>query len=123
MLIKLKFDKISGIGKNNFGVSRNGIHYPKKQFIKFRNACIAQILTQRPLKSFISPVCMKVVYNPPDNRKRDATAILDALFHILEYSGILKDDSLVVRVEYTKINDKNSDYTFLLQLTEISEKQ
>lgn len=119
MTIKLKLNKLSGVGKNNFGVTRKGIHYPKSGFVKFRNECLSQIYSQKPLKSFLSPVCMRIWYNPPDKRKRDSTAILDALFHILEKAGILKDDSLVEKIDYQKLNG-NYNFTFFIEINEIS---
>jgi Holliday junction resolvase RusA-like endonuclease len=41
------------------------------------------------------PVKLKVDYWPGDKRTRDVSGMLDALFHLLVYTKVLKDDGLV----------------------------
>ncbi len=103
---KIKLDKLSGIGKNNYGVSRNGIHYPKKSFVEFRNNVLRQILQQKKtdFTTINYPVKIILWFNPPDKRKRDATAILDAIFHCLEKARIIEDDNYIKRIDYQEVH-------------------
>lgn len=98
----ISLDKIKGIGKNNIGITRNGIRYPKKSFKEFRNYLISEILNilmhkYRNFTTFETPVALTVYLFQNDRRNRDIPAILDAVCHILEKSGIIKDDGLVFK--------------------------
>jgi len=90
--------QISG-GKNQMGVTRNGIHYPKKNFSEWRlntEYQLKQQMKKMPEFSTINqPVNAIFNYIAGDNRRRDATAILDAVFHVLERMGIVEDDRLI----------------------------
>jgi len=102
----IKVDKVSGVGKNNYGVTRTGIHYPKKNFVEFRQKFISQIqsnLLGKPIRTICEPCFLEVRYSPNDKRKRDATAILDALFNILETIKIVSDDSLIKKIIYEEL--------------------
>jgi len=116
----MKFEikgQISG-GKNNMGVTASGRHYPKKGFSKWRLEAEWQLKAQlKKMKDFEmidQPVNMTLNYTAGDLRRRDATAVLDAVFHVLERMGIVKDDSLiggagryiVFNHEYDKKNPK-----------------
>lgn len=113
---ELKFKKISGIGKNNFGVTRNGIHYPKKNFINFRGEAIRQIIKQLPsnFRTIKNECKLNIIYCPADKRTRDATAIIDAIFHIFEKAGIIENDNQIKQIEYSE--KTNQDFTFLITL-------
>ena len=87
-------------GKNNMGVTKSGRHYPGKLFAKWSKDAIEQIDRQvfkkliiRPL--FTDQVSMTLDYVAGDRRRRDFPAICDALFHCLERSGVVADDSLI----------------------------
>lgn len=82
-------------GKNNMGVTRSGIHYPKPSFVLWRNQTVAQILVQKP--PGFKPIdnadwVWTFSYTPEDNRRRDMPATLDAVFHCLEKTNIVTDD-------------------------------
>ncbi len=97
--------KVSGVGKNNYGITKTGIHYPKKNFVLFRNDFITQLKKEIDRKNYeittiTEPVKLTLWYKPLDKRKRDATAILDAIFNILETCRIISDDSLIKKIDY-----------------------
>ena len=103
-------------GKNNMGVSRSGFHYPKKNFKNWRDSAVAQTVSQRAphFTMFIEPLRLRVLYTPSDNRRRDVSAILDGLFHVLERSGIVRDDALIKDVEFhTNTVDKENPCVFM----------
>lgn len=111
MIFHIKTDMI-GVGKNNYLVLRNGMHIPKKGFVKFRKEVTEQLDKQKP-KDW-NPINKHghkwdMVYVPGDNRRRDLPAILDALGHCMEKSGIVVDDQyiyniLFIRKEMSKEN-------------------
>lgn len=119
---RISIDKISGIGKNNFGITRNGIHYPKKNFVIFRNKFITEIKKQLSnklnFKTITIPVKLTLWYKPNDKIKRDATAVLDAVFHILEHCNILENDNLIKRIDYQELN-MDCDFNFYIRLEAI----
>ena len=89
--------KVRG-GKNHMQITRTGRHYPTPLFVAWRKEMALQIHTQlvhKPRTPLDLPVKMKIDYWPGDRKTRDVPAILDALFHLLVYGGVLKDDGLV----------------------------
>ncbi len=86
-------------GKNQVQLLwRNGkVHkYPNKTFTKWRDASMAQITPeffQAP--NITIPVSLTCHYWPGDLRTRDVSGQLDALFHLLVYAKVLKDDGLI----------------------------
>ena len=86
---------------------KNGkVHkYPNKTFANWRASAYTQILEQswgsgaheavHRSTIFIVPVRLTVEYWPGDERTRDVSGQLDALFHLLVYAKVLKDDGLV----------------------------
>lgn len=90
-------------GKNNMGITRTGRHYPKKLFVEWRADMEAQVRAQvgypgpytKPLKAVFN-------YFPGDLRRRDVPAMLDAVFHVLERTGIVEDDSLIEDTTWMK---------------------
>ncbi len=83
-------------GKNRVGIRRDGHHYPRKQFINWRAQAYLQVLEQIDKPPRIEqPVVLKCWYWPGDQRTRDVTGMLDALFYLLVYAGILKNDGLI----------------------------
>jgi len=88
-------------GKNNMKVSKFGHHYPDKKFIEWKNMVMPQIKKQyqeKPIDS--SDYEWRFIYTPQDKRRRDMTAILDAIFHVLEKCNVIKDDCLIKYVSY-----------------------
>lgn len=83
-------------GKNRVGIRRDGHHYPQKQFINWRAQAHIQLLEQaRPLETITVPVKLSCWYWPSDERTRDVTGMQDALFYLLVYANILKNDGLI----------------------------
>ena len=84
-------------GKNNMGVSRDGHHYPNKKWAAWRNEAVAQVRRQMSprFKTITTPVDMRLDYVASDRRRRDMPAIIDSIFHVLEKSGVVSDDTLI----------------------------
>jgi hypothetical protein len=61
-----------------------------------------------PLKPIAEPVRLTCHYWPGDLRTRDVSGQLDALFHLLVYTKVLKDDGLIYDVVWRRheINKK-----------------
>ena len=89
-------------GKNQVQLLfRNGkVHkYPNKTFTHWREASMAQITSEFfRAPNIAQPICLTVNYWPGDARTRDVSGQLDALFHLLVYAKILKDDGLIYSV-------------------------
>ncbi len=84
-------------GKNRVMVRRDGKHIPRKQFINWRTDMHFQILEQRPAlpPAITIPVRLVCQYWPGDRKTRDVDGQLSALFHLLVYAKVLKDDGLI----------------------------
>lgn len=123
---KISIDKVSGIGKNNYGITKSGIHYPKRNFIVFRNKFVTEIKKQLSnridFKTITIPVKLVLYYKARDRIKRDATAILDAIFHILEYCRVIEDDNLIKRIDYQELN-YDCDFNFYIRLESIENEK
>lgn len=92
-------------GKNHIGITRTGRRYPRKPFAAWRDEAERQLRNQLkgcPLPAFPRDmrVALAVRYWPGDRRRRDATALLDALFHLLERCRVVEDDAQVKRVDW-----------------------
>lgn len=83
-------------GKNNYIVLRNGMHVPRKEWAKWRDLTVAQLLSQRLGVIFDKPCSIEVRYFKGDLRRRDVPGMADALCHCLERSGIVSDDALLI---------------------------
>lgn len=117
MIELVLYGKVSA-GKNNMGVTRTGVHFPRPAFRKWRDAAVVQVLAQvakRPLLSV--PLRATVCYYPGDLRRRDMPAIIDGVWHVLERSGVVKDDALIHEVDYTQmpLDRKNPRLRICLQ--------
>lgn len=92
-------------GKNNMGVTRTGIHFPRKSFSQWRDQVVRD-LKQTMLESknscvyFDVPCLLRVYYWAGDKRRRDVPAMLDGLFHCFERAGLIKDDCLFKQIEW-----------------------
>lgn len=88
-------------GKNQVQMLwRNGkVHrYPNKTFTNWRAQAYIQILEQRPPGPHlvqVKPVRLTCLYTPSDRITRDVSGQLDAVFSLLVYAKVLKDDGLV----------------------------
>ena len=97
-------------GKNQVQLSfRNGtVHkYPNKTFTNWRATAHVQLLEQVSqyglrIPTITTPVRLTVEYWPGDARTRDISGQLDALFHLLVYAKVLKDDGLVHDVTWKR---------------------
>ena len=89
-------------GKNQVQLSwRNGkVHrYPNKTFVNWRANASVEILEQYSAgRTLTQPVCLTCNYWPGDHRTRDVSGQLDAIFSILVYARVLKNDGLVYSV-------------------------
>lgn len=97
-------------GKNQVQLSfKNGrVHkYPNKTFTNWRATAHVQLLEQvsrcaTRIPTITVPVSLTVEYWPGDARTRDVSGQLDALFHLLVYAKVLKDDGLVHDVTWRR---------------------
>ena len=121
--IKLK-GQVRG-GKNNMGITKTGRHYPNKKFAAWRDEMICQVNRQveliKEFKQITGPCSIDITYTAGDKRRRDVPAILDALWHVFERSGVVKDDSLIGNVTFRKSYDKENPNVeiYLSELEEI----
>lgn len=93
-------------GKNQVQLLfRNGKvrKYPNKTFTNWRAASLAQITPEFfRAPNIAQPVRLTIDYWPGDKRTRDVSGQLDALFHLLVYAKVLKDDGLVWNVVWRR---------------------
>lgn len=102
--------QVSG-GKNNVGVTRTGKRFPNKSFVRWRTSAIAQVWIYlggqmgMPPYLFAKPrrVTMTVRYHPGDLIRRDAPALIDALCHLLERTGLVEDDAQIKTVNWQEM--------------------
>lgn len=108
-------------GKNNMGVTRTGVHYPKPEFVLWRARTMNQIMEQRPAgfkKIDNSNWHWDFVYTPTDKRRRDIPAILDAIFHCLERTGVIADDYFVQNMHF-RTNAVSKDGGMIIDIVEV----
>lgn len=87
------------------GITRTGHRYPKKEWAEWRDQMVITLNAQAialgllcfPL---VKPCVVHVFCWYVDKRRRDAPGMQDALWHCLERSGIVKDDSLLAEVHW-----------------------
>jgi len=66
-------------GKNNMGITKNGIHYPKPKFVKWRNEMLIQVRKQFPngiITIGDAGYLWTFKYVPEDKRRRDVSLCL-----------------------------------------------
>ena len=78
-------------------VTRTGRRFPKASWAKWRDEAVAQVKSQLPSdwKPIATPTNIRLEYVAGDKRRRDMPAIIDAVFHVLEKAGFVKDDTLL----------------------------
>lgn len=101
------FGQVRG-GKNNITVTRSGKRYPNKSWAKWRDIAVSQVRQQWHSPMFTGPVNVRLEYFAGDKRKRDMPAIIDAIFHVLEKSGVVEDDCLLWVAESSRGYDKKN---------------
>lgn len=114
-------------GKNQVQMLwRNGrIHkYPNKTFTNWRSRSHIQIEEQQlpavRTQTITVPVILTCQYTPGDLRTRDITGQLDAIFHLLVYAKVLKDDGLVHEVHWTRLPMNRKAPQITLTITEVA---
>ena len=64
---------------------------------KFRRDAFCLIKSQRPVMT-ARAVCLTILVWPPDHRRRDLDNILKPVLDVLQYAGVIKDDSQVAEL-------------------------
>lgn len=87
-------------GKNQVGISTRGgriRRFPNTRFTDWRRQAAKEMLTQVKAteKPLTGPLMMVVHYYPSDARVRDVPGMSDALLHLFEYSGLIKNDGQI----------------------------
>jgi len=109
-------------GKNNMGVTRTGIHYPKPEFVLWRANMMAQVESQRPTgfkaidnAGFHWDFC----YTPSDKRRRDIPALLDAVYHVLERTKIITDDYFIANLHFSTMPVSKENAGMIIDFVEV----
>lgn len=90
-------------GKNAIIITRTGHRFPQARFKKWRDDATSQLKhTLVGPASYHTPVRMTVSYTPSDLRRRDVPGMLDALCHLLEKTGVVADDALIMEVTWLR---------------------
>ena len=91
-------------------VTRAGLHFPKPEWQRWRNAVVMIIKSQLPprFKAIAHPVSLRLEYVAEDHRRRDMPAIVDSIFHCLEKAGVVEDDTLCWVTESSRVYDKSA---------------
>jgi len=95
-------------GKNSIGTAftptGKKIRYPTRRFKEWRDRMARQIWQFRNGMAILytGPVHLQVDYFPADRKQRDATGMLDALFHLLENTNIVGDDAQVKSIKWVE---------------------
>lgn len=89
-------------------VTRAGLHFPKPEWAKWRDGVIRQVNSQFFEPTIAAPCRATVNYWAGDRKRRDIPAILDSIWHVLERSGVVEDDSLIKSVIFEGGYDKEN---------------
>ncbi|MEI7879829.1 MAG: hypothetical protein WCI95_03030 [bacterium] len=94
-------------GKNNMGVTKSGIHFPRRNWAIWRDDMLRQVREQVPAPPRLDlPLKAIIHYWAGDRKRRDVPAILDAIWHVLERSEVVADDSLIKSVDFVGAYNK-----------------
>ncbi|MEM3508588.1 MAG: hypothetical protein QXJ06_00500 [Candidatus Aenigmatarchaeota archaeon] len=116
ILVNIKLDEPTKGGKNNYLVYK-GKHIPNKSFKSWRDKISFLMLTQCFHKNINDNNLLWLFLIYSKNKKRkDITSILDALFHCLEYSNIIKDDAIIQKAIIKYKQKANKDYFRIIAL-------
>ena len=102
-------------GKNHINITRTGKRYPTAEWAAWRDKMVWQVRSQvkGPKPIFSKPCNALIRYWAGDKKRRDVPAILDSLFHVLEKSGIVKDDVLLDCITFHTDYDKEHPRVFI----------
>ena len=91
-------------------VTRSGHRFPRKSWAKWRDEAVNQVKSQLPInfETLTERVNVRLTYLAGDLRRRDQPAILDSIFHVLERSGVVQDDTLIWVNESTRGFDREN---------------
>lgn len=92
------------------GITRTGRHYPNAKFSAWSKAAILIVKSQLPsgFTPYASEVAVELDYFAEDRRRRDAPAIIDSLWHVLERAGVVKDDTQLWPTRSTRAIDRQN---------------
>lgn len=92
-------------GKNAVVVTRTGHRFPKKRFVDWREDAFRQLEKQHIPKDlpFEGPCIVEVGYTAGDRRRRDVPGMIDALCHLMERYGLVKDDAQFIEWHWAQI--------------------
>ena len=102
-------------GKNNYIVTRTGMHIPRKEWAAWRDKAVSSVRAQLPATwvPIETPTAIRLTYVAGDKRRRDQPAVIDAIFHVLEKAGFCKDDTLLWVSESTRSYDKEAPHAVI----------
>lgn len=101
-------------------VSRYGHHYPNKSWAQWRDGIVGYLTKLQNLDRFENPCRLTIQYWYGDRRRRDIPGMVDALYHCLERSGILKDDSLVTELHWHPMGYDKANPRVTLKIEELN---
>jgi Holliday junction resolvase RusA-like endonuclease len=95
-------------GKNNINITRSGRRFPNPAWATWRDDAVMQVKAQIPFgfQTLTEPVNIRLDYYAGDRRRRDCPAVLDAVWHVLEKAGVVKDDMLLWPSQSSRSYDK-----------------
>lgn len=97
-------------------ITRTGRHYPNRSWAAWRDDAVLQIMAQGPISILKTPAKATVRYRAGDLRCRDVPGLMDALWHVLERSGVVADDALLEEVHwYTALDRDNPGATLEIE--------
>ena len=107
-------------GKNAIQITRTGQRYPNKRFKAWREMASQQLWSQATGRQYVilftTPMALSVVYTTSDQRVRDISGMVDALFSLLVYTGILKDDGLIRELHWIEESLNRSEPKVVMEL-------
>lgn len=112
-------------GKNNLKITRTGHRYPDPGFVAWSGLAAIQIKAQlyqyRDL--MLNPIstakdwAWSFDYTPSDNHRRDATAVLDAVFHVLEQCKVVTDDRWIANLNFVTRQPDKANAGIIIDIT------
>lgn len=111
--------KIMG-GKNSVLITRTGHRYPNKTWAEWRDRAVS--FFRNPLiKCIEGPAKITVQYWNGDKRRRDIPAMVDSIYHCLEKSDIVKDDSLFKELHWLPMGYDKKDPRVIITIEELND--
>lgn len=97
-------------GKNGILITRSGHRYPNPKWEKWRNEQVSSVKLQLPdhFQTITTAANVRLTYWAGDMRRRDMPAIIDSIWHVLEKSGVVKDDMLLWVIESSRLYSKEN---------------